>query len=118
MINTNSILDSVKKMIGPSVEYTVFDDDLIMHINSVFNVLKQLGVGPEEGYSISSNEDLWTDFMPEGPKLNMIKTYMYAKVRLIFDPPQNGTITQALKDVVSEYEFRALIDAETPCFNK
>lgn len=116
MINTNSILDSVKKMIGPSVEYTVFDDDLIMHINSVFNVLKQLGVGPEQGYSITGSGNLWTEFMPEGPKLNMIKTYMYAKVRLIFDPPQNGTITQALKDVVSEYEFRANLDAELNAF--
>lgn len=116
MINTNSILDSIKKMIGPSVEYTVFDDDLIMDINAVFNVLKQLGVGPEEGFAISSSSDLWTDFMPEGPKLNMIKPYMYAKVRLMFDPPQNGTITQAMKDIVSEFEFRANIDAENSCF--
>lgn len=112
----DSILDSVKKMIGPSVDYTVFDDDLIMHINSVFNILKQLGVGPAEGYQIESKDDLWTDFMPAGPKLNMIKTYMYAKVRLIFDPPQNSTISQALKDVVNEFEFRANVDAETPCF--
>ena len=117
MENTrDSILDSVKKMIGPSVDYTVFDDDLIMIINAVFNILKQLGIGPAGGYQIESKDDLWTDFMPTGPKLNMIKTYMYAKVRLIFDPPQNSTISQALKDVVNEVEFRANIDAETPCF--
>ena len=115
MINTNSILDSVKKMIGLSDGYTIFDDDLIMDINAVFNVLRQLGIGSEDGFAISSSSDLWTDFLPEGSKLNMIKPYVYAKVRLMFDPPQNSTITQALKDVVDEFEFRARMDVEIPC---
>ncbi len=111
-----SILNSVKKMIGPSIEYTVFDADLIMHINSVFNILRQLGVGPPEGFSISDETSVWTDFLPDGSKLNMVKTYMYAKVRLIFDPPQNSTIAKAFKDVVDEFEFRTRMDAEIPCF--
>lgn len=114
----DSILDSVKKMIGPSVEYTVFDDDLIMYINSVFNILRQLGIGPTEGYEITSKYNLWTEFLPAGPKLNMVKPYMYAKVRLMFDPPQNGTITQAMKDIVDEFEFRMRMDTEIPCFIK
>lgn len=114
----DSILDSVKKMIGPSVEYTVFDDDLIMYINSVFNILRQLGVGPTEGYEISSKDNLWTEFLPAGPKLNMVKPYMYAKVRLMFDPPQNSSITQAMKDIVDEFEFRMRMDTEIPCFIK
>lgn len=114
----DSILDSVKKMIGPSVEYTVFDNDLIMHINSVFNVLRQLGVGPAEGYEITGNDNLWTEFLPSGPKLNMVKSYMYAKVRLMFDPPQNSTIAQSMKDIVNEFEFRMRMDNEIPCFIK
>ncbi len=105
-----SILSSVKKMLGLLDEYEYFDTDIIMHINSVFSVLRQLGVGPKEGFTIRDANDLWSDFLPEGLKLEMVKTYMYQKVRLIFDPPASSAAITAMEKSISEFEWR--INAE------
>ena len=103
----SSILKDVRKMIGPSETYTHFDQDLIIHINSVFTILKQLGVGPANGFSISSEDDDWTDFLPGGEQLELAKSYMYLKVRLMFDI---STLTSPLIEVmnrqISEFEYR------------
>ena len=105
-----SILSSVKKMLGLVDEYEYFDTDIIMHINSVFSVLRQLGVGPKEGFAIRDANDLWSDFLPGGLTLEMVKTYMYQKVRLIFDPPASSAAVTAMEKSISEFEWR--INAE------
>lgn len=102
----DSILISIKKMLGIPEEYTHFDVDLIMHINSVLSVLTQIGVGPSEGFLIKDEGDEWTDFLPQGQKLEFVKSYVYAKVRLIFDPPQSSSVMEALKNTVDELEWR------------
>ena len=107
-----SILTSIKKMLGVPEEYDAFDVDIIMHINSVFMVLKQMGVGPSEGFYIEDKTMLWEDYIDDPIECNAVKTYMYAKVRLIFDPPQNSAHIECLKQTVSEFEWRLNFAAE------
>ena len=109
----DSILTSVKKMLGIAEEYTHFDADLIMHINSVFLVLTQLGVGPPNGYSIVDEYDIWSDFVPESAGLDMVKTYIYMKVRLLFDPPASSAVMEATNRMISEFEWRLNVAAES-----
>ena len=101
-----SILTSVKTYIGPSAEYDVFDPILIMHINSVFMVLNQLGVGPKEGFYIEDVTAYWEDYLTDVTALAIVRTYMGAKVRLLFDPPSNSTLLKALNDTIAECECR------------
>lgn len=110
----DSILTSIKKLLGSAEDYEHFDADIIMHINSVFFTLTQIGVGPSEGFSITDEEDIWTDFLPEGPILNAVKTYIYHKVRLKFDPPSSSAHMEALKELIKEDEWRLNVAAETP----
>lgn len=88
--------------------YTAFDADIIIHINSAFFVLYQLGVGkdPSEPFTISDSSAVWTDFIDAG-KVDLIKSYIYLKVRLLFDPPQNSSLLSAMKEQVNEFEWRA-----------
>ena len=104
----DSILMSVKKMLGglEPTEESPFDADIIMQINGVFSILQQLGVGPKEGFSIEDSGALWTSFSDDTVILNMVKPYMYAKVRLAFDTPTSGAVKEALENQVAEYEFR------------
>ena len=106
---TDSILYSVKKQLGglDPKEESPFDADIIMQINGVFGILEQLGVGPEDGFSISDETALWTDFIGDDKVLNMVKPYMYAKVKLGFDIASTpSSVITALENIVSEYEFR------------
>lgn len=103
---SNSILLSVKKMLGIPPEYDQFDPEIIIHINSVFSILTQLGVGSDEGFSIKDSTASWSDYIPEGKAVEDIKTYMYLKVRLIFDPPQSSAAIDAMKQLASEFEWR------------
>lgn len=107
----DSILTSVKKMLGITEEYEQFDQDIIMHINSVFMILNQLGVGPPEGYSISDKTSKWSDFDTDLTKIQSIKSYMYLKVRLIFDPPLSTAVTESINKLVSELEWRLTVAA-------
>ena len=102
----DSILTSVKKMLGIAEEYDHFDADLIMHINSVLTILGQLGVGPDEGFFIEDDGAEWTDFVPDMSNLQLIKTYVYQKVKLLFDPPQSASAIEALNRSISELEWR------------
>lgn len=106
MDNTESILTSIKKLLGIAEEYTQFDTDIIIHINTVFMTLQQLGVGPEEGFSIVDSEAVWTDFMENSILLNSVKTYIYLKVKLLFDPPLSSSTIECFNKVISELEFR------------
>ena len=102
----DSILGSVKKMLGITDEYTVFDPDIVMHINSVFFVLTQLGVGPPDGFSIQDKTAVWDDFIPCGANLEAVKSYLYLKVRMLFDPPQSSALSEAFNRQINEFEWR------------
>lgn len=108
-----SILEDVKKLIGPSASYDIFDDELIIHINSVFSILKQMGVGPQdETFKITGRDETWDDFYEEGMNLEMVKTYVYLKVRLIFDPPQSSSVTEAYNRQIQEFEWRLNVEVD------
>ena len=101
-----SILTSVKKMLGIAEEYEHFDVDIIMHINSVFLTLNQIGVGPEEGFYIFDKNDLWEDFLGDATNLEAVKSYMFLKVRLLFDPPLSSAVIEASNRMIAEFEWR------------
>ena len=107
-----SILTSIKKMLGISEEYTHFDEDLIMHINSALAVLCQLGAGPSEGFFITNKSAVWSDFVPDLSKLQFVKTYVYQKVKLLFDPPQSSAAIQALNESIKEFEWRINVQVD------
>lgn len=93
-------------------EYQVYDADLIMHINSVFSILTQLGVGPADGFSIEDDDALWTDFIPEKSKIEFIKSYMHLKVKLLFDPPLASAVIECMNQQIKELEWRILVAAD------
>jgi len=102
----NSILKSTKKALGLEPTYTVFDPDILMHINSVFFKLNQLGIGPANGFQIEDDEPTWDTFYGTDPRYNAVRTYMYLNVRLLFDPPTTGYHMEAVKEQIKEYEWR------------
>lgn len=104
-----SILDSIKKLLGIQKEYTHFDTDLIIHINTTFTILNQLGVGPSNGFSICDDTAVWNDFMNNDNRLESIKTFVYLKVRLLFDPPTNSALIESINRIISELEWRLSI---------
>ena len=101
-----SILTSIKKLLGIAEEYEHFDADLVMHINSVFTILTQLGVGPPEGFSIMDEDSTWDDFLPNRKNLEIVKSYMHLKVKLLFDPPLNSAVIESMNRQISEFEWR------------
>ena len=108
-----SILTSIKKLIGITEDYKHFDTDLIIHIKSVFMIVSQMGIGPDNGFSISDETTTWNDYLPEGDKnFEAVKTYMYLKTRLVFDPPQSSSTMEAMKQTISELEWRLNVEAE------
>lgn len=111
----SSILVSIKKLLGISAEYTPFDADIIMHINSVFSTLTQLGVGPKEGFSIADETNTWDQFISsEDPRYNSVRSYMFLKVKLLFDPPTSTAVLQSYENMAAEYEWRLNSTAEFP----
>lgn len=108
----DSILTSIKKLLGIIEEYEHFDPDIIMHINSVFSILTQLGVGAPEGFSISDKSKTWADFMPDDKQLEMVKSYMHLKVRMLFDPPLGSAVIDSIQRTINELEWRILVAAE------
>ena len=100
-----SILTSIKKLLGIAEECDSFDADRIMHINSVFFVLNQLGVGPSEGFSIKDKTAVWEDFT-SGASTELVKSYVYLKVKLIFDPPAGSALIESINRQISEFEWR------------
>lgn len=108
-----SILDSVKKIIGIDSEYDVFDTDLIIHINSVFMILNQLGVGPKEVFSISNASTTWSEFIRGNNAIQAVKSYMALRVRMLFDKPQNGTLIDAYQKDIDELEWRLYVACDS-----
>ena len=112
-VSEKSILDDIKKLVGVSTEDLSFDNDIIIHINSAFMILNQLGVGPITGFSISDSSKKWNDYIAEADDLEAVKTYIYLKVKIIFDPPLSTTVMEALKQTISELEWRLNVNAES-----
>ena len=109
-----SILTSIKKLLGLANDYKIFDEDIIMHINTVFMTLNQLGVGTKEVFNIEDDLAVWTDFLGEDEKkISGVKTYIYQRVKLIFDPPSNSAHIQALERSINEFEWRCRFQAES-----
>lgn len=107
-----SILKSVKKTLGLEADYTAFDQDVLMHINSVFTILQQLGVGPATGFAIEDDTATWDTFLGSNPNLNAAKSYIYLRVRLLFDPPQTSFLVQAMEKQIQEFEWRLNVQHE------
>ena len=105
-----SILDSVKKLIGPSITYSAFDPDLVMHINTAFFSLYQLGV-TNEPFSITGNDETWEDFH-SGSDLEAVKTYIGLKTRMYFDPPTNAALISAINEQLKELEWRLNVEVD------
>lgn len=109
-----SILTSIKKLLGITEEYDQFDADIVMHINTVFLNLSQIGVGPGEGFSIEDKSTEWSEFLPGEHKLfEAVKTYIYLKVRLLFDPPINSAVIESINHNIAEIEWRLNVAAES-----
>lgn len=109
-----SILTSIKKLLGIPEEQDDFDVDIIIHINSVFANLCQIGVGPPQGFSIEDSSSAWTDFISdEHWFFAFIKTYVYMKVKLVFDPPTSSAVLASYKESIQEYEWRLNAAADT-----
>ena len=111
MANEDSILDTVKRQVGVDPEDASFDDEIMVHINSNFFVLHQLGVGPIEGYMITSQANKWSEFIGV-ENLAAVKTYMGLKVRLVFDPPATGPATEAMERQAGQLEWRLTVHME------
>lgn len=111
-MTTQSILTSIKKMIGLDEEYEVFDPDIISYINTAFVILNQLGVGNlDEAFRIEGKEETWDDF-GDYNSIEMIKSYIAKKVQLMFDPPSSSSLLEATKNQISELEFRMTVGEE------
>ena len=110
--DADSILDSVKKMLGVDLVDDSFDMELIIFINDVFSKLNQLAVGPTTTYVIDDRLDKWTDFLLDRADLNMVRTYMYLQVRITFDPPTNPSLLENMMKRIQEYEWRLNVQAE------
>ena len=102
----DSILNSIKKLLGITEECKDFNQDLIIHINSVFMILNQLGVGPKDGFKITDATNTWNEFISGVQSIESVKTYMYMKVRMMFDPPSSSIVADAMNKQINELEWR------------
>ena len=109
----DSILLTIKKMLGLDDEYTPFDTDVIIHINSALMTLNQLGIGPKGGFEISDASSTWSDFLTNSVNLGSVKNYVYLSVKMLLDPPTNSFVLDAMKRQVEELGWRLNIQAES-----
>jgi hypothetical protein len=107
-----SILTSTKKVLGISEEYTAFDEDIIMHINTAFSTLNQIGLGPAEGFQIVDATAVWSDFLAGDIRLNNVKSYMFMRVKLMFDPPSTSYLITSMQNQINQLEWRLSIERE------
>lgn len=107
-----SILLSIKQLLGILESETHFDTDIIIHINTALTTLKQLGVGPEDGYKVIDANNKWSEFIQDKDRLDSVKTYIYLKVKLVFDPPLNASLMDSFKETIRELEWRLNVAVE------
>ena len=109
----NSILNTIKKMLGLSEEMKEFDEDILIHINSAFMILQQLGVGPEQEFMITGDEETWRDFMEDDMRrFQSVKLYIYYKTKLGFDPYSSSSVNSQAQEFIKELEWRLRIKSE------
>lgn len=109
---TENILLSIKKLLGITPEYTVFDPDVMMHINSAFFTLNQLGVGPKVGFKITDGTESWDQFLQDETKFEAVKSYVYLRVKMLFDPPLNASVVESIERQIKEFEWRLNVQTE------
>lgn len=105
-----SILQTIKDSAGININDDAFDNELILHINSAFMTLRQLGVGPDTPFVISDRTNLWSEFTEDSNILPMVKSYIALKVRLLFDPPTSSSLMTAMQETLKEYEWRLNVE--------
>ena len=110
--NIDLVLDSIKKVLGDNPGFEYFNPDIIMQINTFFTVLTQIGVGPKEGVFITDNTTTWSDLFGTDARLNSIKTYIFSRVKLLFNPSQNSSYNEILKDTIKELEWRLNVQCD------
>jgi hypothetical protein len=110
----DSILTTIKKMLGITEEYTQFDTDITIHINSIISVLAQIGVGPASGFLVVDKSNKWTDWLTTTTNLESVKSYIHLRVRLLFDPPTNSAVTKSYEQIIKELEWRILVTTDPP----
>ncbi len=108
-----SILNTIKKLLNISYDDKNFDTDIIIQINSVFTILRQLGLGSSEGFRITGEDEEWNDFIDDDSMLDAIKTYVYLKTKLAFDPPLNASLLEAFERQIKELEWRLNVSVES-----
>jgi hypothetical protein len=109
-----SILNTIKQLLGIPIEDNAFDTDIIVNINSVFMNLNQLGIGPATVYFIEDNTQLWSNFLVDEPMYAAVKTYIYLKVKMVFDPPTTSFILDAMGRQIQELEWRLAVQVPIP----
>lgn len=110
-MHDDSILNSIKKLLGLDPSYDAFDQDIIICINTTFSILNQLGAGPVNGYSICDSSAKWSDYLNGNDNLNTIISYMHLKVKTLFDPPTNSSVMESYNKTISELEWRINIES-------
>lgn len=114
----DSILTLIKKLLGIEEEYEHFDTDIIIGVNTAFATLNQLGIGPENGFSIQDKSAVWLDFIGDRKDLEAVKTFVFLNTKLGFDPPQNAFLVEAMKNQINELAWRLNVQVETPIDKK
>ena len=110
----DSILLTIKQLLGGDISGNEFDKEIIYSINSVLSILTQLGVGPDTGFVITGDEETWNDYIGDRNDIEMVKNYIYTKVRLLFDPPSNSFLVDSMNKLCNEFEWRLNVAIETP----
>ena len=115
----DSILRSIRGLLGPDSDYDVFDPDLIIFINGTFSTLTQLGIGPSNGFRITGEDEKWSDFLgTECLNLDSVKTYIYLKVKMVFDPPANSSMMSNYEQMCKELEWRLNVAVDPGTYNQ
>lgn len=109
-----SILNSIKKLLGIEPDDDSFDQELVMHVNTAFTLMAQLGLGPTDGFFITDATTKWTDYNPTRKDLEMMKSYIFLRVRLLFDPPQNSFLVDSIQKQCNEFEWRLNVQVDPP----
>ena len=109
----DSIFKTIKSLLGPDADYDVFDQDILIFINTAIATLTQLGVGPSSGFRVTGDSETWADFIGDRNDIDSVKSYIYMKVRLAFDPPSSATVSSSYEEACKEYEWRLNVAVDT-----